>query len=175
MDGAPRLMSMTNVHALARYRALREQQAHRLMQEDAASRDRAREASEMATVALVRAESDRSRGERRYYRDLVCKANATIAMLYRGQDELARLTEAVADANRLAEAAGAKLALCEQALLRSAVEYRARAREVRKLQLLWEKLENAMRSHIELIDELETEEQSTVRHANKPSGRSERP
>jgi hypothetical protein len=175
MDGAPRLMSMTNVHALSRYRALREQQACRLMQADAAARDRAREASEAAAVALACAENDRSRGERRYYRDLASSASVTIEMLYRGHDELARLAEAVAGANRLAEAACAKLVHCEQALLRSAAEHRARFRDVRKTRLLQEKLENAVRSHMELIDELDTEEQGSIRHANNPSGRSERP
>jgi hypothetical protein len=175
MDGAPRFMSMSNVHALSRYRALREQQACRLMRADAAARDRAHEASEAAAVALACAENDRSRGEQRYYRDLACTASVTIEMLYRGHDELARLAEAVAGANRLAEAASAKLAHCEQALLRSAAEYRARFREVRKSHLVRDKLENAMRSHMELIDELDAEEQGSIRHANQPSGRSERP
>jgi hypothetical protein len=176
MDGAPRLMSMTNVHALSRYRALREQQACRLMQADAAARDRAREASEAAAAALAHAENDRSQSERRHYRDLASTASVTIEMLYRGHDELARLAEAVAGANRLAEAASANLVHCEQALLRSAAEHRARSREVRKSHLVRDKLESAIRSHMELIDELDAEEQGSIRHAkNKPGGRSERP
>jgi hypothetical protein len=175
MDGAPRFMTMTNVRALSRFRALREQQACRLMQTDAAARDRAREASEAAAIALACAEHDRSRGEQRYYRDLACTASVTIDMLYRGQDELARLADAVAGASRLAEAANAELAHCEQALLRSAAEYRARFREVRKSNLVREKLENAIRSHMELIDELDMEEQGSIRHANEPGGRSARP
>jgi chromosome segregation ATPase len=175
MDGAPRLMSMTNVHALSRYRALREQQACRLMQADAAARDVAHAASEAAAAALANAESDRSRGEQRYYRELASTANFTLEMLYRRHDELARLAEAVADANRLAEAASANLVHCEQVLLRSTAEHRARFREVRKLHLVREKLENAMRSHVEQIDELDTEEQGSIRYTNKPGGRSERP
>lgn len=175
MDGAPRLLSMTNVHALSRFRALREQQACRLMRADAAARDLARAASEAAATALACAESDRSRGEQRYYRDLASTASVTIDMLYRGHDELARLAEAVADANRLAETASANLAHCEQALLRSAAEYRSRFREVRKSNLVREKLKNAIRCHMELVDELDTEEQGSLRHANKPGGRSEQP
>ncbi|WP_156438854.1 hypothetical protein [Bradyrhizobium valentinum] len=160
---------------MSRYRALREQQAYRLMQVDAAARDRARVASEAAAVALARAENDRSCGEQRYYRDLASTARVTIEMLYRGHDELARLAEAVAGANRLAETASANLVHCEQALLRSAAEHRARFREVRKTRLLQERLENAIRSYMELIDELDTEEQGSIRHANTPSGRSGRP
>jgi hypothetical protein len=175
MDGAPRFMSMNNVHALSRYRALREQQACRLMQANAAARDRARAASQAAAVELARAESDRSRGEQRYYCDLASSASVTLEMLYRGHDELARLAEVVADANRRAETASAKLVLCEQALLRSAAEHRARFREVRKAHLLEEKLETAMRSHMELTGELDIEEQGSIRHANRPNGRSERP
>ena len=175
MDGAPRFPSMTNVNALSRFRALREQQARRLMQADAAARDRAREASEAATLALAGAENDRSRGEQRYYRELASTASVTLEMLYRGHDELARLAEAVAGANRVAEAASANLVHCEQALVRSAAEYRARFRELRKSDLVREKLGNAIRSHMELIDELDTEEQGSIRHANKSSGWSERP
>jgi hypothetical protein len=173
MDGAPRFM--TNVHALSRIRALREQDACRLVQANAKARDRAREASEAAAAALARAQDERSRGEQRYYRDLACCASVTIDMLYRGQDQLDRLAEATANANRLAEEARAMLLHCEQALSRSAAEYRARSREVKKLHVLQEKLENATRSHIALIDELNTEEQSSIRHASKPGGRSERP
>jgi hypothetical protein len=175
MDGAPRFMSIANVHALSRYRALREQQACRLMQADAAARDRARDASEAAAAALACAENDRSRGEQHYYRELAATARVTIDMLYRGHDELARLAEAVAGASRLAEAASANLVQCEQTLLRSAAEYRTRFREARKSRLVQEKLENAIRSHTALIDELDTEEQGSLRHANKPGSRSERP
>ena len=102
MDGAPRLVSMTNVRALSRYRALREQQACRLMQADAAARDRARDASEAAAAALACAEDDRSHGEQRYYCDLASTERVTIEMLYRGHDELARLAGAVLGASRLA-------------------------------------------------------------------------
>jgi hypothetical protein len=164
---------MTNVHALSRFRALREQQARGLMQADAAARDRARVASEAAAAALACAENDRSHGEQRYYRDLASTASVTIDMLYRGQDELARLAEAVAGANRLAEAAGATLVHCEQALHRSTTGHRARFREVRKSHLVRDKLENAIRSHMELTDELDMEEQGSIRHANNSSGRSE--
>ena len=175
MDGAPRFMSIANVHALSRYRALREQQARRLMQADATARDRARESIAAAAAALARAEDDRSRGEQHYYRELASSASVTLEMLYRGHDELARLAEAVAGANGLAEAANANLAHCEQALQQSAAEYRARFRDVRKSHLVQEKLENAIRSHMELIDELDTEEQGSIRHANNPSGRSKWP
>jgi hypothetical protein len=174
MDGAPRLMNMANVRALSRFRALREQQACRLMQADAAARDRAREANEAAAVALASAEDNRRRGEQRYYRGLASTASVTIEMLYRGHDELTRLAEAVAGANRVAEAASANLAHCEQALLRSAAAHRARFREVSKSRLMRETLENAMRSHMELVDELEMEEQGSIRHASTPS-RSDRP
>jgi hypothetical protein len=173
MDGAPRLVNMANVHALSRYRALREQQACRLMQADAAARDSARKASEAAAVALACAENDRSLNEQRYYRDLASTASVTIEMLYCGQDELARLAEAVAGANRLAGAASATLVHCEQALHRSTAEHRARFREVRKSHLVRDKLEDAIRSHVELIDELDMEEQGSIRHASNSSGRSE--
>jgi hypothetical protein len=166
---------MSNMRALSRYRVLREQQACRLMQADAAARDRARLASETAAAALASAESDRSLGEQRYYRDLACTARVTIDVLYRGHDELARLGAAVEGASRLAEAASATLAHCESKLLRSGAEYRARSREVRKVHLLQDKLEDAVRSHMELIDELDAEEQNSVRHMNKPGGRSEWP
>jgi hypothetical protein len=175
MDGTPRLMSISNVRALSRYRTLRERQACRLMQADAAARDRARLASEAAAAALASAENDRSLGEQRYYRDLACTASVTIDILYRGHDELARLAEAVEGANRLAGAASAALAHCEEELLRSTAEYRARFREVRKAHLLQGKLEDAARSHMELIDELDTEEQSSIRYVNRSGGRSERP
>src|SRR5262245_27549344 len=116
MDGPPRLISIASMRALSRYRSLREQQAARLMQADATARDRAYLASEAATAALVSAENDRSLGEQRYYRDLAVTASVTIDMLYRGQDELARLAEAVKGANHLAEAARAALAHREKEL-----------------------------------------------------------
>ena len=117
MDGAPRLMSMTNVRALSRYRALREQQACRVMQADAAARDSARKASEAAAAALASAENDRSLREQLFYRDLAGTVSVTIEMLYRRHDELARLTEAVQGAKRMAEEARAALADCENELL----------------------------------------------------------
>ena len=175
MDDAPRLVSMTDVRALSRIRTLREQHACRLMRADAEARDRAREASDAAIAALARAQDDRSHGEQRYYRDLACDASITIDMLYRGQDQLDRLGQAVVDAKRRSEAATASLFHCDQALLRSTAEYRARSREARKSHLLQEKLENAFRAHVELTDELGTEEQSSIRHANTHDGRSERP
>ena len=175
MDGPPRLISITSMRALSRYRSLREQQAARLMQADATSRDRARLASEAATAALASAENDRSLGEQRYYRDLASTASVTIDMLYRGHDELARLAEVVKGANRLAEAARAALAHRETELRRSTAVYRARFREVRKAHVVQEKLEGAIRSHMELIDELDTEEQSGIRYVNGSGGRSEWP
>jgi hypothetical protein len=175
MDGAPRLMSMINVRALSRYRALREQQACRVMQADAAARDSARKASEAAAAALASAEYDRSVREQHYYRDLAGTASVTIEMLYRRHAVLARLTEAVQGANRLAEETSAVLANCENELLRSTTAYRARFREVRKSRLLQTKLEDAIRSHMELVDELDTEEQSSIRYANKPVNRREAP
>ncbi|MCA6116459.1 YscO family type III secretion system apparatus protein [Bradyrhizobium sp. WSM 1738] len=174
MDDAPRLVSMTNVNVLSRIRTIREQHAFRLMQADAVARDRARKAVQVAAASLARAQDDRIRGEQQYYRDLACNASVAVDALYRGQDQLDRLAEAVTDANRLAEAASATLLHCEQALLRSTAEYRARSREVRKLHLLQEKLENAIRAHFELTDELDTEEQSSIRYSNKPSAWSER-
>ena len=175
MDGTPRLMNVANVRALSRYRTLREQQASRLMQADAAARDRARKTSEAAAGALAAAENDRSLGEQRYYRDLTHTASVSIEMLYRGQDELDRLAATVEGASRLAESANAALMHRENELLRSTAAYRARFREVKKSQLLQAKVEDAIRSHAELVDELDAEEQSSIRHANKPSGRSERP
>ena len=175
MDGTPRFMNATHVRALSRYRALREQQACRLMQADAAARDMARKAREAAADMLAAAENDRSLGEQRYYRDLACTASVSIEMLYRGQDELDRLAAAVEGANRLAESARTALAHRENELLQSTAAYRARLREVKKSQLLQAKVEDAIRSYTELVDELDTEEQSSVRHANKPGGRSEWP
>lgn len=171
MDGAPRRMSVTNVRALSRYRALREQQACRVMQADAAARDRARKVCEAAAAALASAENDRSVGEQHFYRDLAGTANVTIETLYRRHAVLARLTEAVQGAKRLAEETSAALANCENELLRSTTAYRARFREVRKSRLVQTKLEDAIRSHLELVDELDTEEQSNIRHANKPVDR----
>jgi hypothetical protein len=171
MDGAPRLVDMTNVRTLSRYRLRREQQARRVMQADATARDRARRASAAATAALASAEMDRNSSEQRYYRDLARAPSVTIEMLYRGQDELARLAAAVESAMQLAEAASAALAHCEKELLRSTSEYRARRREVRKLHLLQERLERAMRSRTELGEELETEEQNSIRHANRSGER----
>ena len=175
MDGPPRLISTTSMRALSRYRTLREQQAARLVQADAAACDGARLASEAATAALASAENERSLGEQRYYRDLACTASVTVDMLYRGHDELARLAEAVEGANRLAEAARAALAHCEKKLLRSTAEYRARFREVRKAHVVQGKLEDAIRSHMEQVDELDAEEQSSIRYANRSGGRSEWP
>lgn len=175
MDGAPRRMSMTNVRALSRYRALREQQACRVMQADAAARDKARTASEAATAALASAENDRRTREQRYYRDLAGTASVTIETLYRRHAALARLTEAVEGAKCLTEETSAALAECENELLRSTTAYRARFREVRKSRLLQAKLEDAVRSHLELIDELDSEEQSSIRSANKPVNRKESP
>jgi hypothetical protein len=171
MDGAPRLMSMTNVRALSRYRAQRERQALRVMQADAAARDHARKALDVAAAALAAAEQDRSVGEQGYYRDLDRTANVTLDMLYRRRDELARLTEAVQGATVRAEAAGAALAARETELIRSTSAYRARLREVRKSHLLQERLEGAIRSRMELADELATEEQNSTRHANKSGER----
>ncbi|UPJ51774.1 hypothetical protein IVB30_10745 [Bradyrhizobium sp. 200] len=168
-------MTMTNVRALSRYRALREQQACRIMQADAAARDRARKASAAAEAALASAENDRSSREQRYYRDLARTASVTIEMLYRRNDELARLADAVQGTKRLAEEASAALTDCENELHRSTTAYRSRFREVRKLRLLQTKLEDAIRSHLELIDELDTEEQSSIRYANKPGHRRESP
>ncbi len=173
MDGTPRLLS--HMRALSHYRMLREQQACRLMQADAAARDGARSANEAAATALASAENDRCLGEQRYYRDLASTARVTIDMLYRRHDELTRLGAAVEGASRLAETASAALARCESELLRSTAEYRARFREVKKARLLQSKLEDAFRSHMELIDELDTEEQSSIRHVNRPGGRSEWP
>jgi hypothetical protein len=175
MDGTPRRMSLTNVRALSRYRALREQQACRVMQADAAARDRARKASAAATAALASAENDRGIREQRYYRDLARTVSVTIEMLYRRNDELARLAQAVQGAKRMAEEARAALTDCENELHRSTTEYRARFREVRKSRLLQAKLEDAIRSHMELVDELDTEEQSSIRYANKPVDRRESP
>nr|AUR80044.1 hypothetical protein [Bradyrhizobium sp.] len=166
---------MTNVRALSRYRALREQQACRLMQADAAARDKARSAHEAAAAALAAAENDQTLGEQRYYCDLACTARVTIDVIYRGHDELARLGATVEGASRLADAASAALARCERELLRSTAEYRARFREVRKSRLLQGRLEDAVRSHMELIGELDAEEQSSIRYVNKPGGRSEWP
>lgn len=175
MDGADRLMSMTNVRALSRYRALREQQACRVMQADAVARDRARTASEAAAAALAFAENDRNLGEQHYYRDLAGTASVTIETLYRRHAALARLTEAVQGAKRLAEEASAALTNCENELHRSTAAYRARFREVKKSRLVETKLEDAIRSRMELVDELETEEQGNIRHANKPVDRRESP
>lgn len=174
MDGAPRLTSMINVRALSRYRAQREQQARRVMQADVAARDRARKLCDTAVAALAAAEKDRSVGEQRYYRDLAHSARLTIDMLYRAHDELARLTEAVQGAERLAKAADAALAHCEKELFRSTDEYRARYREVRKSHLLQARLEDAIRSRMEMFDELETEDQNGIRHA-KSGGLRDRP
>jgi len=175
MDGAPHRMSMTNVRALSRYRAMREQQACRVMQAAAAARDRARTASDVAAAALASAENDRSLGEQHFYRDLAGAASVTIETLYRRHTALARLTEAVQRAKRLAEETRAALADRENELLRSTTAYRARFREVRKSRLLQEKLEDAIHSHLELVDELDTEEQSGIRYANKPVDRREAP
>ena len=175
MDGAARLMSMTNVRALSRYRALREQQACRVMQADVAARDSARTASEAAAAALASAENDRNLGEQLFYRDLAGTTSVTIETLYRRHAVLARLTEAVQSAKRLAEEASAALTDCENELHRSTTAYRARFREVRKSRLLQTMVEDAIRAHLELIDELDTEEQSSIRYANKPVNRREAP
>ncbi|MDQ8726882.1 hypothetical protein [Bradyrhizobium sp. LHD-71] len=166
MDGAPRL-TMTNLRALSRYRSQREQQACRIMQADAAARDRARDARDAAAAALASAERARLVGEQRYYGELAHGARLTIDMLYRAHEELARLTETVQGAERLAKTAGTTLAHREEELLRSSATYRARHREVRKSHLLLAKLEDAIRSRMELVDELETEDQSGIRHTNK--------
>ena len=158
MDGAPHHVNAAALKAALHCRKLREGAAGRDLRVCVAVRDAAQRAQDVARAALEDTRSAQADGESRFYRAFSAAGQLTPQSLERRRNALARLADAVANAERQLEASTTALDRAEASVGNARERFRGLQRATRKLSEAEAVFSQARRKHADTIEELAVEE-----------------